>query len=109
VAVDVEGKPMARKKRTDEVISFKLRMPEGLRQKLEVEAKTAERSMNSEILWRLGQTFGDEWQRFIAGVEERERNEQQQRQRWLQDPKIQEAVWEAIKKAIPDIEERGKR
>jgi hypothetical protein len=83
---------MARKKRADEVISFKLRMPEVLRQKIEVEAGKAERSMNSEILYRLGQTFGDEWQRFIAGVEERERNEQEHRQKMveqlLQDPKF---------------------
>jgi len=81
---------MARKKRLDEVISFKLRMPEGLRQKIEAEAANAERSMNSEILYRLGQTFGEEWQRFISRVEEREKGEQEHRQKMveqlLQDP-----------------------
>ena len=101
---------MAKKKRADEVISFKLRMPEALRQKIEAEAEKAERSMNSEILYRLGQTFGEEWQRFINGVEEREKSEEEWRQRMLQDPKVQKGIWEVIKKAIPDFDERyGKR
>lgn len=101
---------MAKKKRADEVISFKLRMPEALRQKIEAEAEKAERSMNSEILYRLGQTFGEEWQRFIAGVEEREKSEQEWRQRMLQDPEVQKGIWEVIRKAIPDFDERyGKR
>ena len=78
-------------------------------QTLDAEAEKASRSLNSEILYRLGQTLGDDWQRFITRKEERQRTEEEQRQRWLQDPKIQKAVWEAIKKAIPDVEERGKR
>ena len=101
---------MAKKKRADEVISFKLRMPEALRQKIEAEAEKAERSMNSEILYRLGQTFGEEWQQFINGVEEREKSEEEWRQRMLQDPKVQKGIWEVIRKAIPDFDERcGKR
>jgi hypothetical protein len=92
MTVGAEGKPMAKKKRADEVISFKLRMPEALRQKIEAEAEKAERSMNSEILYRLGQTFGEEWQRFINGVEEREKREQELHQkrveRLLKDPEF---------------------
>ncbi len=89
---------MAKKKSIHEVISFKLRMPEGLRQKIEAEAKAAERSMNSEILWRLGQTFGEEWQRFIAGVEERERSEQERYDQMMQDPKMQKTLREVFAK-----------
>jgi hypothetical protein len=83
---------MARKKRLDEVISFKLRMPEGLRQKIETEATNANRSMNSEILWRLGQTFGEAWQRFIAGVEEKEKEHQEHVDQMMQDPRLRELV-----------------
>ena len=88
----LEEKLMAKKKAADEVISFKLRMPEGLRQKIEAEALKAERSMNSEILYRLGQTFGPEWQRFINGVEEQERRDEKFRRKMveqlLQDPEF---------------------
>jgi hypothetical protein len=93
---------MAGKKRADDVISFKLRMPEGLRQKLEAEAKKAERSINSEILWRLGQTFEAPWQRFIAGVEDRERRDAEWREKLAQDPKVQEAIRDAIAKHITE-------
>ncbi len=86
------------KRRVDQVISFKLRMPEGLRQKLEAEADKSERSINSEILWRLGQTFGEEWQRFIAGVEEQERSEQERVDELLQNPKVREAARQIVAK-----------
>jgi hypothetical protein len=86
------------KRRIDQTISFKLRMPEGLRQKLEAEAAEAKRSMNSEILWRLGQTFGEQWQRFIAGIEERERSEQELRDRMMENPALQKIVADLIAK-----------
>jgi hypothetical protein len=70
----------------------------GLRQKLEAEADKSERSINSEILWRLGQTFGEEWQRFVARMEERERSEQELRNRMMQDPEIQQWFTNAIAK-----------
>jgi hypothetical protein len=80
------------KRRDDEVVSFKLRLPEGLRRQLEAEAQKSKRSINSEILWRLGQTFGEEWRRFITGVEELERTEQERMDRLMQDPKVQESL-----------------
>jgi hypothetical protein len=86
------------KRHVDQVVSFKLRLPEGLRQKLEAEAQKSERSINSEILWRLGQTFGEEWQRFVARMEERERSEQELRERIAQDPKFQKLFAEMIAK-----------
>jgi hypothetical protein len=83
---------MARKRRLDAVISFKLRMPEALRQKIEAEAGKANRSMNSEILWRLGQTFEEKWQRFIAGVEDRAKRDRESLERFLQDPEKQKMM-----------------
>jgi hypothetical protein len=83
---------MARKRRPDDTVNLRLRLPEALRKALDAEAEKANRSLNSEILWRLGQTFGEEWQRFIAGVEEREKSEQEHRQKMveqlLQDPEF---------------------
>ena len=87
---------MARK--GTDTVNLRLRLPEALRKTLATEAEQAERSLNSEILWRLGQTFGEQWQRFIAGVEERERSEQERRDRILQDPKFQQWFAEAIAK-----------
>ena len=50
------------------------------------------RSLNSEVLWRLGQTFGEEWLRFIAGVEEREKREKELREQLYQDPAYKDFV-----------------
>jgi len=100
---------MAKKKRIDEMISFKLRMPEGVRQKVEAAAEKAERSMNSEILYRLGQTFGEEWQRFIAGVEEKEKTEKERLEQVLANPKVQKALNEIIDKHFAEHPEEYER
>jgi Arc-like DNA binding domain len=89
------------KKRIDETVSFKLRMPEGLRQKLEDEAEKAERSINSEILWRLGHTFSAEWQEFIAVIVEREKKVEELGQRMMENPALQKIVSDLIAKHSP--------
>ena len=76
---------MARRKDTD-VVNLRLRLPEGLRKQLGVEAEKANRSLNSEILWRLGQTFGKEWLEFIGEIEEQERSDQERIERFMSDP-----------------------
>lgn len=86
------------KRRLDQTVSFKLRMPEALRQKLEGEAEEAGRSINSEILWRLGQTFSEQWQRFIAGVEEREKKAEEVLERLAQSPEVQKIITDLIAK-----------
>jgi translation initiation factor 2 alpha subunit (eIF-2alpha) len=91
---------MARK--GTDTVNLRLRMPEALRKTLASEAEKANRSLNSEILWRLGQTFGEQWQRFIAGMEEQERTEQERLDRMMQDPKLQKALREIIAKHWPD-------
>jgi Arc-like DNA binding domain len=89
------------KRRIDETISFKLRMPEGLRQKLEDEAEKAERSMNSEILWRLGHTFSAEWQELIAVVVEREKKVEELGKRMMESPALQKIVSDLVAKHKP--------
>jgi hypothetical protein len=83
---------MARKRKPTDTVALQVRMPEALRQRLAAEAEKANRSLNSEVLWRLGQTFGDEWQRFIAGVEEREKREKELREQLYQDPAYKDFV-----------------
>jgi hypothetical protein len=43
-------------------------------------------------LWRLGQTFGEQWQRFVAGMEEQERSDQEIFERLMNDPRTQAAL-----------------
>jgi hypothetical protein len=86
------------KRHVDEVVSFKLRLPEGLRRQLEAEAQKSERSINSEILWRLGQTFGAEWRLFIAQAEDRERIKQEAVDRLWQDPNVQQSLKKIVEK-----------
>jgi Arc-like DNA binding dprotein len=83
---------MARKRRPDDTVNLRLRLPEALRQRLDAEAEKANRSLNSEILWRLGQTFGEAWQRFIAGIEEKEKEHQEHVDQMMQDPRLRELV-----------------
>ena len=47
------------RKPTD-TVNLRIRLPEGLRKLLATEAERSERSLNSEIVWRLGQTLGPE-------------------------------------------------
>lgn len=91
---------MARK--ATDTINLRLRMPEALRKTLVGEAEKANRSLNSEILWRLGQTFGEQWQRFIAGMEELERSEQERLDRLMQNPELRKAVAKIIAAHPPD-------
>jgi hypothetical protein len=73
-------------------VNLRVRLPEGLREQLEAEAIKANRSLNSEILWRIGQTFGEEWRRFIRGMEERERRDYEIMERLGQNPEFQKLV-----------------
>jgi translation initiation factor 2 alpha subunit (eIF-2alpha) len=100
---------MARKRRTDETVNLRLRLPEGLRQALAAEAEEANRSLNSEILWRLGRTLGEEWQRFIAGVEQREKDDQERMDQMRQDPKFQESLRKIVEEHFAHIPRKGER
>ena len=64
-------------------------------------AESAHRSLNSEILWRLGQTFSEQWQRFVAGIEEDEINRQEWMKRLVENPKFQQVMSEIIEANPP--------
>jgi Arc-like DNA binding domain len=76
---------MARK--ATDVINIRVRMPEGLRKRLAGEAERAQRSLNSEIVWRLGQSLGPEGAEFIKEHE-------------AFDQKLERAIEEALAKIV---------
>jgi hypothetical protein len=73
---------------SDDLVQFKLRLPDHLRLKLTEVAQAADRSVNSEILWRLELSLAPEWLDFVAKVEERERRERTVLERLRQDPSM---------------------
>jgi hypothetical protein len=63
-------------KQPDDPVNLRLRMPEALRLRLTALAKANERSLNSEIVYRLGQSLGPEGQEMVRmheGFDERVR------------------------------------
>jgi hypothetical protein len=97
------------KRRPSDLVHLQVRLPEALRQKLNAEAEKAERSLNSEILWRLGQTFSEEWQRFISGVEEKERKEKERFDQFMNDPRQQKAMTRLIEEYFAEHPEEAPR
>jgi predicted transcriptional regulator len=68
---------------------FKLRLPEKLKAQLEESAKESGNSLNSEIIWRLGQSFQMDKMREGLREVERERAATQQRCNQLHDVLLQ--------------------
>jgi hypothetical protein len=100
---------MARK--PTDTIALQVRMPEAIRRHLASEAEKAQRSLNSEILWRLNQTLSQEWREFIAGQEEAEKRELALYERLKLNPKFQETVQRIIKEMLdkPESFKKGRQ
>jgi hypothetical protein len=71
-----------------DTVNLRLRLPEGLRQSLANEAEKANRSLNSEVLWRLGRSLGPEWEELVQKAEEREKREDELIERLRRDPEF---------------------
>ena len=63
-------------KAPDEPVNLRLRMPDALRKRLVAEAKANERSLNSEIVYRLGQSLGPEGEDMVRAHESTEQRQQ---------------------------------
>jgi hypothetical protein len=63
---------MARKRNPDDLVSLKVRFTEAMRARIEQEAKKNQRSLNGEIVYRLGTTFGAEGVGLVAQFDEAE-------------------------------------
>jgi len=80
---------MARKPTDPDIVNLRLRMPESLRKTLAGIAEKSGRSLNSEIVWRLGQSLGPEGEEYAKQYETTEE--------YLRK-KLDELVAEIIKK-----------
>jgi len=98
---------MARRKDTD-VVNLRLRLPEALRKQLDDAAGKSNRSLNSEILWRLGQTFGKEWMAFVGEMEEQERNDQEVLDRLMNNPQLRQTLWKIVGEQFPHLARQRK-
>jgi translation initiation factor 2 alpha subunit (eIF-2alpha) len=97
---------MPRVRKPTDPIALQVRMVEGLRTKLVNAAEKNGRSLNSEILWRLGQTFDEEWGRLSTAMEEREKRDQDLLERFRQDPAMQKSLAEMLAKHITSRKDR---
>lgn len=70
---------MAKRKPTD-IVNIKVRCIEALRARLEHEAKKNQRSLNGEIVYRLGASFGEEGVALAGQFEEAEKEIQKKLQ-----------------------------
>ena len=70
---------MAKRKPTD-IVNIKVRCIEALRARLEQEAKKNQRSLNGEIVYRLGASFGAEGVALAGQFEEAEKEIQKKLQ-----------------------------
>jgi hypothetical protein len=97
----MEGHEMARG-----MENLRLRWPKPLRDRIAAEAEKAGRSINSEILHRLGLTLDPQWQEKIAELEKeeaaREKRDRELREKgnelWETNPKYRESVARMIAK-----------
>lgn len=64
---------MAKKRKPDDMVDMKVRFQEAFRARLEQEAKKNNRSINGEIVYRLGTTFGAEGVALAGEFEKHER------------------------------------
>jgi hypothetical protein len=85
-------------RRLTDIVAMQVRLPEGLRRQLASAAEANARSLNSEILWRLGQSFGPQEQRLVAGTEREEKAVAELRERVINSPEMAEIVNKLIER-----------
>ena len=78
-------------RKSTDIVNLRIRLPEGLRKLLATEAERSKRSLNSEIVWRLGQTLGPEGAHYIKEHE-------------TMEERLAQALNEAVKRLIEDKE-----
>jgi hypothetical protein len=66
------------KRKPDDMVGLQLRFTEALRARIEQEAKKNHRSLNSEIVYRLGTTFGAEGVALAAEFDAQEKEVQRE-------------------------------
>jgi hypothetical protein len=102
---------MPKKRKPGDIINLKLRFTEALRARIEQEAKKNQRSLNGEIVYRLGTTFGAEGAELAAQYENREQELKDQLQdlvrEMIAETRRKRMAREAAQKGAQDKEENG--
>ncbi len=93
---------------SDTIVNIRLRLPIDLHAALTVAATTHERSLNSEILYRLNNTFNPEFLSWEAEQELKGRAEMKVLLDLLKDQKVQARV-EQVVEELRAKEQRGKK
>jgi hypothetical protein len=96
---------MARK--LADTIALQVRMTEALRRKLASAAEKNARSLNSEILWRLGQTLDEEGQQAVAEIEDQEKRDEELLERFAHSPALKKVVDDLIAGKFADKKGKG--
>jgi hypothetical protein len=85
----------------DDTVHLKLRLPEHLRRQIEDAAKEAGHSMNTEISWRLTETFSPSFKEYRSIVTkqrvDQRRLEEEIMKKIMTDPKVQDTFLTVIR------------
>ena len=92
---------MARK--PTDTVALQVRLPDGLRRKLAQAANKNARSLNSEIVWRLGQSLGAEGAGFFEQHEAFEKQVERVLDEIVHSPEVQKKFVERLA-AHPDFQ-----
>jgi hypothetical protein len=87
--------PRQPRKLTD-IVSLQVRLPEGLRRKLAAAAEKDARSLNSQVVWMLGQSLGGEGKEFFEQQEAYEAEIKKALDRMVNDPEVKKQLRDRV-------------
>jgi hypothetical protein len=87
---------MPRKPR--DIVALQVRLPEAMRKQIATEAERNKRSLNSEILWRLGETMDSRWVDYVAALERQEAADKEFIERMRANPETRALLSEIVSK-----------
>lgn len=65
-----------RPRKPTDIVPLQLRLPEAMRKQIAADAERNQRSLNSEIVWRLDQTMDGRWTEYVANMERQAEKDQ---------------------------------
>ena len=91
------------------MVGLRLRWPKLLRDRIAAEAEKAGRSINSEILHRLGLTLDQRWQEIITETEREERKEQELKEKFNERYETDPEYRKSVAKMLAKLEATGQK
>lgn len=89
---------MPRTRKPSDVVALQVRLPEAMRKQIAADAERNKRSLNSEILWRLGQTMDNRWVEYVAVLERQEASDKEFIERMRANPETRALLSELVAK-----------